>query len=136
MADLLDVARRQIHERLNELRPLVHEYHRLEAAASALGGARPSSKRARKTSRRASKGAASATAASTSTPRRRSARAPRGARAAQALSQLREQPGIPAAEVAKHIGASRTYVHALLVRLEREGRVVRRGSAWHAKDEL
>ena len=38
MTDFLDEKRREITDRLNELRPLVDEYNRLEAAASALEG--------------------------------------------------------------------------------------------------
>jgi hypothetical protein len=38
MADFLDEKRREMQERLKELRPLVDEYHRLEAAVSALDG--------------------------------------------------------------------------------------------------
>ena len=38
MTDFLDEKRREITDRLNELKPLVDEYNRLEAAASALDG--------------------------------------------------------------------------------------------------
>ena len=38
MTDFLDVKRGEITERLKELAPLVDEYRRLEAAASALAG--------------------------------------------------------------------------------------------------
>ena len=40
MTDFLDEKRREITDRLKELKPLVDEYSRLEAAASALGGRR------------------------------------------------------------------------------------------------
>ncbi len=39
MTDFLDETRREITERLNELKPVVDEFHRLEAAAAALAGA-------------------------------------------------------------------------------------------------
>ena len=39
MADFLDEKRKEIQARLKELRPLVDEYHRLEAAEQALSGA-------------------------------------------------------------------------------------------------
>ena len=38
MADFLDEKKREIDARLKELRPLVDEFHRLEAAAAALDG--------------------------------------------------------------------------------------------------
>ena len=38
MADFLDQKKREIGERLKELRPLVDEFHRLEAAQRALEG--------------------------------------------------------------------------------------------------
>src|SRR3954468_22737737 len=38
MADFLDEKKREIEARLKELRPLVDEFHRLEAAAAALDG--------------------------------------------------------------------------------------------------
>jgi hypothetical protein len=39
MTDFLDEKRREITERLKELKPVVDEFHRLEAAAAALAGA-------------------------------------------------------------------------------------------------
>src|SRR3954468_16509220 len=38
MTDFLEEKKREINARLKELRPLVDEYHRLEAAAAALDG--------------------------------------------------------------------------------------------------
>jgi DnaJ-domain-containing protein 1 len=38
VADFLDEKRKEIQTRLKELRPLVDEYHRLEAAERALSG--------------------------------------------------------------------------------------------------
>src|SRR4051794_41945643 len=38
MADFLDEKRREMQQRLQELRPLVDEFHRLEAAVRALDG--------------------------------------------------------------------------------------------------
>ncbi len=46
MTDFLDEKRREITDRLKELKPLVDEYHRLEAAASALAGVGGSAVRA------------------------------------------------------------------------------------------
>ena len=43
MADFLDEKRSEIGARLKELKPLVEEYQRLEAAAAALDGVGPTS---------------------------------------------------------------------------------------------
>ena len=51
VTDFLDVKRREITDRLKELKPLVEEYSRLEAAASALagvGGSAPAAAAARR----------------------------------------------------------------------------------------
>ena len=40
MSDLVELTRREIAARLKELRPVVEEYERLEAAESALAGVR------------------------------------------------------------------------------------------------
>ena len=61
MTDFLDVKRREITDRLKELKPQVEEYSRLEAAASALA-----------------KVGGSAPAAAATTPRRRGPGRPRG----------------------------------------------------------
>ena len=60
MTDFLDEKRREITDRLKELKPLVDEYSRLEAAASALAGVRSDS------------------ASTTAAPRRRGPGRPRG----------------------------------------------------------
>jgi len=65
VTDFLDEKRREITGRLNELKPLVDEYSRLEAAASALAGVGGSATPA-------------ARATASSTPRRRRPGRPRG----------------------------------------------------------
>ena len=62
MTDFLDEKRREITDRLKELKPLVDEYTRLEAAASALAGV----------------GGSASTATATAAPRRRGPGRPRG----------------------------------------------------------
>jgi hypothetical protein len=80
-----------------------------------------------------------------SEPRRKSARAggaPRGAkrarragtgnRAQEALAKIRKQPGITAVELAKSMGIGPNYLYRVLPRLEREGKVAKRGRGYHA----
>ena len=107
MNDFLDDRRREISERLKELKPFVDEFNRLEEAASALAGVvgsaaseasdiitrrrgpgRPRGKRARKAS--APKAAAS-TATRTTGTRRKAKRAPAKPKATAA-----RKPGRPA----------------------------------------
>jgi hypothetical protein len=81
VTDFLDVKRREITDRMKELAPLVEEYHRLKAAASALDGVGASTSTATATlrrrgpgrprgsvNRRASKKATPASTAPASTP--------------------------------------------------------------------
>ncbi len=133
MGDFLDKTRDEIAARMRELEPSVGEYHRLEAAAAALAGLRRSSAPVGTTPKPSDKRAPTTAPRRRAKPRQRAARAPRGARASEALSLLRERPGLRASEVAERIGASRTHVHALLARLEREGKLSRRGRGWHLK---
>jgi hypothetical protein len=63
VTDFLDEKRREITDRLKELKPLVDEYQRLEAAASALAGVG---------------GSASVASSATAAPRRRGPGRPRG----------------------------------------------------------
>ena len=75
MTDFLDEKRKQITDRLKELKPAVDEYSRLQAAASALakvGGSAP---------------AATTTATSTTAPRRRGPGRPRGSGPANRASK-------------------------------------------------
>ena len=74
MTDFLDEKRREINDRLAELKPLIDEYNRLEAAATALAGVRGS---APASSRAAAAPAAPAAAAA---PARRGPGRPRGSK--------------------------------------------------------
>ena len=94
MADFLDEKLKEIDARLKELKPMVDEYNRLDAARRALSGVE------------------SKPAAATTTRRRRSASSngrrgrPRGSgtRAAQALQLVGERPGITIPELADAMG--------------------------------
>ena len=124
MADFLEEKRREIEERMEELRPHVDEFQRLEAAAKALAGA------------------AAPPAASRSTrpiPRRgggggRGGR-PRGSgtRGNQALDIVRAQPGITIPEIAEKMGIQQNYLYRVLPGLAQDGLVEKQGRGWHAK---
>jgi len=154
VADFLDEKRREITERLKELRPLVEEFNRLEAAAVALAGAVGSAaseagqavrRRGPGRPRRAAAGAP--TAAETPQPvkakaaskpasrpakRRAGRRKGSGTRAAEALSLIRGQPGITIPELAAKMGIKQNYLYRVLPGLEKEGKIRKDGRGWHA----
>jgi hypothetical protein len=79
VTDFLDEKRREINDRLAELKPLIDEYNRLEAAATALAGVRGS--------------APSATAASSAAaPARRGPGRPRGSKSRTTTGKRRGRP--------------------------------------------
>ncbi len=160
MTDFLDEKRQEITARLKELKPLVEEYQRLEAAASALegvGGASATAARSTtasaaprkaagrrgpgrpKGSKTSAKAAPAATATAAAPAKRGGARRKAGrrkgsgTRAAQALSFVTEQPGITIPELAARMGIKQNYLYRVLPSLEEEGKVAKQGRGWHPK---
>jgi hypothetical protein len=151
--DFLDSKRREIAQRLKELKPAVDEHNRLEAAAAALsrlGGSSPSSSQGTTTRRRGPgrpKGSRTRAKATTRTttkaarkkpgrpPARRRAgrRKGSGTRAAQALSFVQGQPGITIPELAAKMGIKQNYLYRVLPGLEQENKVSKRGRGWYPK---
>jgi hypothetical protein len=133
VTDFLDEKRREIADRLRELKPLVDEYNRLTAAEAALAGvgAAPSAPgpRARTTTatRRPRAGSKASTGARPG--RRRGS----GTRAAQALSLVQAQPGITIPELATKMGIKQNYLYRVLPGLEQDGKVVKDGRGWRPK---
>jgi sugar-specific transcriptional regulator TrmB len=125
VADFLDEKRKEIQTRLKELRPLVDEYNRLEAAERALSGM--------------DSGAATATAPTRA--RRRSANGRRGrprgtgTRAQQALDLVTKQPGITIPEMAQAMGIKQNYLYRVMPGLAEQGKVTRSGRGWHLRDK-
>ena len=161
MTDFLDEKRQEITGRLKELKPLVDEYHRLEAAAAALagvGGAAASSVVAAVTTRRRGPGrprgsgkakkAAATTSAAAAAPvaapkaagkpgrpakRRAGRRKGSGTRAAEARSFVQGQPGITIPELAAKMGIKQNYLYRVLPGLEQENKVEKKGRGWYPK---
>lgn len=121
MADFLDAKVREIEERLQELRPLIEEFYRLEAASAALNDV--DSPAARRRTR----------AAATNGSRRGRPRGSRGdnTRATQTVELVRTQPGITIPELAQHMGIKPNYLYRVLPQLADEGKVRRDGKGWH-----
>jgi hypothetical protein len=127
LTDFLDEKRKEIQARLKELKPLVDEYHRLEAAERALSGVTNS-----------------ASSSATSTPRRtrrttgggggRRGR-PRGSgtRGQQALDLVRAQPGITIPELAEKMGIKQNYLYRVMPDLASQGQVTKSGRGWHPR---
>lgn len=128
MADFLDVKLKEIDDRLKELRPLVDEFNRLEAARQALSGMTDGSAT---TPRRRGPGRPRG---STSGGRRRGRRAGGATRATQALELVRARPGITIRELAEAMSIAPNYLYRILPSLEQEGQVSREGKGWVASN--
>jgi sugar-specific transcriptional regulator TrmB len=138
MPDFLEEKKREIDARLKELRPLVEEYHRLEAASAALQGvggtsnSRASAPAARR-SRRRSSTSSSGTRTGTGTGRRGRPRGS-GTRSKQALELVRSRPGITIPEIAESIGIQQNYLYRVLPSLQKDGLVRKEGRGWHPRE--
>jgi hypothetical protein len=119
MTDFLDEKRKEIDSRLQELRPLVEEYQRLEKASSALAGVGGTQTRTTSRRRRATSG------------RRRGRPRGSGSRAKQALELVRARPGITIAEMADAMGIKANYLYRVMPTLQSEGQVKKRDKGWH-----
>ena len=129
--DFLEEKRKEISARLKELKPLVDEYARLEAAERALAGV----------------GTTSPTRAAKSAPRaRRNGAAPKGTgrrgrpkgsgqRAQQALELVRAKPGITIPEMAEAMGIKQNYLYRVVPDLAKEGLLTKSGRGWHVRDQ-
>jgi len=132
MADFLDEKKREIEARLKELRPLVDEFHRLEAAAAALDGVgtgASASAPARRARRRAAPSAAPSAG-----PRRRGRPRGSGTRSKQALELVRTRPGITIPEIAESMGIQQNYLYRVLPSLQKDGLVRKEGRGWHPQE--
>jgi hypothetical protein len=158
VTDFLDEKRQEITSRLKELKPLVDEYGRLEAAAAALAGvggstssstvtAAVAAPRRRGPGRPRGSGKAKKAATATATVaapkaagkpgRPKKGRAGRrkgsGTRAAEARSFVQGQPGITIPELAAKMGIKQNYLYRVLPGLEQENKVEKKGRGWHPK---
>ena len=136
MADFLDEKRSEIGARLKELKPLVDEYQRLEAAAAALDGVPTSSAPravAASPARRARAQGAPKRAKSNGGGRRGRPKGT-GTRGAEALALVRSKPGITIPEIAEQMGIKQNYLYRVLPGLAEDGLVKKDGRGWHPKE--
>jgi hypothetical protein len=127
MADFLDEKRKEIQTRLKELKPLVDEYQRLEAAERALSGMDAKPAPATATRRRRS-------SSSSSSNGRRGRPRGSGTRAAQALQLVGERPGITIPELATAMGIKQNYLYRVMPGLAEDGKVTKSGRGWHLRN--
>jgi hypothetical protein len=128
LADFLDEKRKEIQARLKELRPLVDEFHRLEAAERALsgvGGTTATAAPARRARRTGSGGGGTG---------RRGRPRGSGTRAQEALKLVSERPGITIPELADSMGIKQNYLYRVMPTLADEGQVVKSGRGWHLRN--
>ena len=132
MADFLDEKRKEIDARLRELRPLVDEFHRLEAAVSALAGVGGSTV---KKATRATRSAAPARkrAASGGAKGKRGRPKGSGQRGKQALDLVKSRPGITIPEIADAMGIKQNYLYRVMPDLAEQGLVSKSGRGWHIR---
>jgi CRP-like cAMP-binding protein len=132
MTDFLEEKKREISARLKELRPLVDEYHRLEAAAAALDGvdSTATTGRAATTPRRRGSGGGARQSAGSGSGRRGRPRGS-GTRSKQALELVRTRPGISIPEMAEAMGIQQNYLYRVLPGLQKDGLVRKEGRGWH-----
>jgi hypothetical protein len=126
VADFLDEKRKEIQARLKELRPLVDEYHRLEAAEQALSGVDGTSSSSVATPTRRRRRTGSGTG-------RRGRPRGSGTRAAQAEQLVKDQPGITIPEIASKLGMKQNYLYRVMPQLASDGKIVKSGRGWHPK---
>jgi hypothetical protein len=162
VTDFLDEKRTEITARLKELKPLVDEYTRLAAAASALakvGGSASTATSATAPPRRRGPGrprgsvnrTTTATAKAPAKPKRKKPGRPpgkpgrppgrrragrrkgSGTRAAEAFGFVQGQPGITIPELAAKMAIKQNYLYRVLPGLQKEGKVSKKGRGWHPK---
>ncbi len=134
MADFLDEKRSEIGARLKELKPLVEEYQRLEAAAAALDGMPVTAKAAApaRGGGRTTKSPAKRRSSSGGSGRRGRPKGS-GTRGAEALALVTQSPGITIPELAEKMGIKQNYLYRVLPGLAEDGLVSKDGRGWHPK---
>ncbi len=129
MTDFLDAKLKEIRDRLGELRPLIDEFKRLEAAERALSGIEgegrpnPSGNGRRQPSN----------ARSNASNRRRGRPRGGGTRSNQALELVRSRPGITIPELADTMQIKQNYLYRVMPSLAEQGLVHKSGRGWHAR---
>jgi hypothetical protein len=123
LTDLLDSIRAELRARLDELRPLVGEYERLQEAEAALADGSPTSGKRARPSKRGGSQARRGGGRRAGSRRRSSSSAGRAANRETVLALVRERPGITKAELTDAAGLSSAGVAQNLRRMLDRGEV-------------
>ena len=135
MADFLDEKRKEIQARMKELKPLVEEYTRLEAAERALSGVGTNGARSSSSSTSSAAAPARRRRSGGSGTGRRGRPRGSGTRAVQAFELVKARPGITIPELAESMGIKQNYLYRVMPTLAEEGKVTKSGRGWHARGE-
>ena len=135
MSDFLEEKRKEIQARLRELKPLVDEYTRLEAAERALAGVSGDGGGSRRTAaaKPAARRTRTAAAKNGSATGRRGRPKGSGQRSAQALELVKGRPGITIPEMAEEMGIKQNYLYRVMPDLAEQGLVTKSGRGWHIR---
>jgi hypothetical protein len=134
VTDFLEEKRREIDARLSELKPLVDEYHRLEAASRALAGVETNGNGGPTRTRRGGGGGAATRKPSGGTGKRGRPKGS-GNRAQEALALIQSRPGITIPEMAEAMGIKQNYLYRVVPDLQKQGKVTKSGKGWHLRGE-
>jgi hypothetical protein len=127
LADYLDTARKAIEDQLANLR---QEVQRLEKVARDLAGGGARRRPGRPRGSAARRKTATATAKKSTATRARRARRG-GTRADQALTLVKNQPGITIPELARKMSIKQNYLYRVMPQLQKEKKVTKKGKGWH-----
>ncbi len=130
MADFVDQKKGEMEARISELRPLVEEYDRLNAAVAALSSVGAGSARRGGTPARSAKKSTRRSAPGKGSGRRGRPKGS-GVRDKQALELVTATPGVTIPEIAKEMGIKQNYLYRVLPSLEKEGLVRKKGRGWY-----
>jgi hypothetical protein len=128
MTDFLDEKKREIRSRMDELKPLVDEYRRLQDAHDALDGVGATS---RSGSGRRAAGPKRGGDGNGGESRGRGRPKGSGTRAKEALQLVKDRPGITIPEIAKAMDIKQNYLYRVMPDLEKDGLVRKEGRGWH-----
>jgi len=129
MTDFLDEKKREILSRMDELKPLVDEFQRLQDAHDALDGVATT---LRSGGGRRGAGSRRSGGAGDGEPRGRGRPKGSGTRAKEALQLVKDRPGITIPEIAEAMDIKQNYLYRVMPDLQKDGLVRKEGRGWHA----
>jgi len=130
MADFVDQKLGEMEARLKELRPMVDEYDRLDAAVAALSSVGAGSARRGAKAPRAAKKPVRRSGAGSG---RRGRPKGSGTRDKEALALVTATPGVTIPEIASEMGIKQNYLYRVLPSLEKDGLVRKKGRGWYPR---